>query len=191
MADRRRQNLREGVLELHARRRREEKIRDSQRRAQAVDLRKRVEAPEREDERLTRPSVNEVLRDIFKRDQDWRGKPITERRANYEAHESAKSEARKDAIHTLYMHARHFITTEEQLNDAVEKAFTKDDGSPNTDSMWEGPGRPRTTTEMLAESTGPNKRLDTEARASQRMKRIAEELTGGKIGDEWVPKNRL
>ncbi|MBE7182038.1 MAG: hypothetical protein INR71_12685, partial [Terriglobus roseus] len=86
-----------------------------------------------------------------------------------------------------YMHARHFITTEPQLEAAVEAAFTHPDGRPKTDSFWQDEGtRPLTTQEMLGSTRGADANLTREERASGRMRKLAEELTGGKIADEWT-----
>lgn len=187
MADKRRQNLREGVLELAARRSKDRRTARWTEQVQSEERKRRLALPEREDERLTRPSVNEVLRDVFKKNEHtWSGKPIEERRANYAAQQAVKSEERQDAIHSLYMHARSFITTEEQLDDAINKAFTKEDGTPIVDSVWDDfERRPQTAQEMVQAGSGSKSGDDVDRRATQRMKRIAEALTGGKIGDEW------
>lgn len=184
MSDARRRNLREGVLGLHHRKSRdaESKSIRSNRHGRKRDA--LIAEPEREDERLTRASVSEVLRDIFK--QGHRHDPnkdIEERRLRVGERGALKSDARKDAIHTLYMHARDFIVTEEQLNEAVEKAFTNADGSPKDQSIWDGDD-PMTTADMLDPGRGWRKADDPNPReklAAERMKKIAEELTGGKI----------
>ncbi|KAF2103082.1 hypothetical protein NA57DRAFT_52619 [Rhizodiscina lignyota] len=184
MADSRRKNLREGILELHHRKSREEKATNFRRAIHRARREALIAEPEREDERLTRPSVPEVLRDVFKQGHRYDpNKDFEERRLRVAEREALRSDARKDAIHTLYMHARNFITTEDQLNDAVENAFTRSDGTPNDQSIWEG-DEPMTTADMLNPSRGPALRGQPntkEGLAAERMKKIAEELTGGKI----------
>lgn len=192
MADRRRMNLREGILELHHRQKRETDE-ASRRHQRLVTARTEFEnAPLRSDEVFTGASVTEVLRDIYKRDQYHRNENIEAKRANV-AKRAEKLEAEQaDAIHTLYMHARDFITTEQHLNEAIEEAFTNDDGSPRDQSIWgefEDADRiPMTTTQMLARSAGvggPGDARRKEAQATERMKRVAEKLTGGKMDNPY------
>ena len=99
-------------------------------------------------------------------------------------------------MHTLYMNARNFITTERQLDAEILKAFP--DGaheewrtaSTYGTSIW-NLDTPPTIADML-QATSRRVRKDFSAAGltdqaekyrldQERMKRIAEELSGGKI----------
>lgn len=100
-------------------------------------------------------------------------------------------ERRRDALHTLYMNARNFITTKEQLNAVIEKVFVERPwanipGKENSVNIWDAEGAPQTVQDMLV---GVNKtqkltmlsQPSPAAIAGKRMLKIAEELTGGKM----------
>lgn len=114
-------------------------------------------------------------------------------RARVEEKEARRVADRQDALHTLYMHARTFITNETQLDAAIDKAF----GTPQQPVEFGYHG-------MSVWNTGPSEKgpfqgvhdkLDQANRArgtfadkqgfadltNERLKRIAEELTGGKM----------
>ncbi|KAI9716190.1 MAG: hypothetical protein M1828_000416 [Chrysothrix sp. TS-e1954] len=108
--------------------------------------------------------------------------------------EAARSEARKANLHTLYMHARDFITTESQLSQAIEKAF----GTPENPMTWQDgvsiwhTGNPPTLAQIARkdkgsrqpEVTGASQNENQKQNQSimkQRLGKVAEELTGGKM----------
>ncbi|OAP62324.1 hypothetical protein AYL99_04527 [Fonsecaea erecta] len=107
--------------------------------------------------------------------------------AAHEARLAAKHEDRLDKLHTLYINSRTFITDREQLSAAIEKAFT------TTGSIWRKDGRPDTVEEMIKrgrDRTADQGRggmmlfSDVNERAlkdQERMKKIAEKLSGGKL----------
>jgi hypothetical protein len=111
-----------------------------------------------------------------------------------EARESEKQEERRDALHTLYMNAGNFITTEDQLQVAIDRAFTMGanpawynaaSSTKEAESVW-NLGPPETVQQMLGKvnKTG-NKAIEyNEGYAKvtgERVRRIAEELTGGRL----------
>ncbi|OCK84306.1 hypothetical protein K432DRAFT_378709 [Lepidopterella palustris CBS 459.81] len=183
LADIRRNNLRQGVMELHERKiesERRESARGSRKRQEREDL---VNRPERDDERLTNPSVSKDIRDFMegKFTSGLTPEQIEEKRRTFELREVAKEAKRREALHTLYMQAKDFITTSEALDEAVEKAFGPDEAPVSWhggSSVWEQ-GTPDAVQDMLANSA--SRRGDRFAIADQRIKRIAEELTGGKL----------
>lgn len=105
---------------------------------------------------------------------------------------------RQDALHTLYMHARSFITNEAQLDAAIEDAFgtvqqPKTFGNRGV-SVWANMGTDRyNSTEQPFESIADKLNKANRSRGTvqdsqgfagiteKRLKRIAEELTGGKM----------
>lgn len=197
MAALRRKNLREGMDELYTRKQQTDRYlaqRSARRQRERQSL---IDAPEREDERLTSVSITQAVRDALgpaihagRRSSE---KIQREMRKRVEREEKARQTDRRDALHTLYMHAREFITTEAQLNAAVDTAF----GTPEEPVVFEsrqggmaGPsiwamGEPDTVQKMLDKSgrTGVSGYAGDEQKnlTYKRVKRIAEELTGGKI----------
>jgi hypothetical protein len=190
LAASRRENLREGLLELHKRKVRQDNTLKNESLAKRRDRERRLHAPQREDDRLTSATVRTALQDLYI------GLPDPERAARVAAqaertreNELAKQELRREAIHKLYMHAREFITTEEQLNTEIEKIFVPNPfghGMEGKTSIWEAHGAPPTVQDMLSVVNKTQKKAMDFHRGpahitSQRMKKIAEELTGGEM----------
>jgi hypothetical protein len=121
------------------------------------------------------------------------------KRINVETKAAEKQQERLDALHTLYMNARTFIVTPEQLDKAVDEAFgtvenPKRFGSshhgPGTSlSVW-GEGRPERIQDMLNTANGVKSRtyMDSSSKAPEisrdRINTIAEVFTGGKMDKE-------
>ena len=183
----RRQNLREGLSQLHQR-----KVRSDRRIAVRTAFRqaeheRRIHEPEREDERLTNPSVIQALKPGYANslpDPDREAR-VAKMRARFETKESAKVEERRNALHSLYMNARDFIVTEEALNAKVDEIFDHKWFRDYPDhSIWDKGGFPDTVQSMLTYS-GRNENANSSSEytqlTKQRVQRIAEELTGGKM----------
>ncbi len=199
MGETRKQYLREGLLDLHHRKQTYTKriaFRSHQKQAERERL---INQPKRIDERLTNATIPGSMRPMnVMQIPPGDKKAIYERKkANLERHKAEKEEERRDALHTLYMNARNFITTEEQLGAEIDKAFPADGKNLNFDSdvsegsnLW-NIGAPPTIGDLLEagsqrvrqdftkaglENSAQKYRIDQE-----RMKRIAEELSGGKM----------
>lgn len=191
MAETRRQHLREGLVALRERKH----VADN--RVAQISARKMRERnkmtykKERESDRLTNPTVTKAMK-TFQHgrlpDPDREAR-LAEMAARVAAKTAALEEKRRDALHTLYMHARTFITTEAQLDAEIDKVFTEKPwahvpGAENKNNIWEAEGAPPTLQEMLSEVTGTQKtaadyyRLPAKT-TGKRMVRVAEELTGG------------
>jgi hypothetical protein len=190
MAAIRKANLREGLLGLHTRKLRQDAVRTSQNIAKRKDRERRLHAPEREDERLTRPTVTAALQNFHIGLQDPnREARIAEKVERCKEKEELKKEERRNALHTLYMNAREFITTEEQLDEEIEKIFVPSpfgEHHKGKDNIWDAHGAPPTVQEMLQAINDAQKNALEYHRGpahitGQRMKKIAEELTGGKM----------
>jgi hypothetical protein len=191
MAASRRENLREGILELHKRKIRQDKAlaRSSAKKREAREA--AVHAPQREDERLTSSTIRAELRQPQKGrlpDPD-REQRIAASMERVKLKEAQREEQRKNALHTLYMHARDFITTEAQLDAEIEKIFVPHPFGPNHAGMtniWQAYKKQTTVQDMLS---GVNNTQKTAVEfhggpgpiTGKRMTRIAEELTGGKM----------
>lgn len=204
MSELRRQNLREGLKSLKARQQSEEQRVAARSRAKQAERMKQLNMPEREDERLTAPSNNLDLDALFNKPipDPTREERLERKRLNLEADLLRRQEERMDALHSLYMNARDFIVTPQQLDKAVDAAF----GTPEKpvgfgasmgawDSVGTGKsiwaeGRPARVQDMLrrAKNAPSDRAMDDAAGYSginkDRIRRIAESLTGGKMDKE-------
>ncbi|KAI1393016.1 uncharacterized protein F4822DRAFT_392848 [Hypoxylon trugodes] len=194
MAHTRRDNMREGVRALYARKKLFDSRRTEKQVAKLESHRAAATAPEREDERLTRASVNagtlqtKVLPDPLRFERAEASKERSESIA------ARKSEARRDAIQELYMRARSFIVSENDLEAEVNRLFAPDYWKKmgmtasgfDVNNIWDLSGRPPTVADMLNEvsrtSSTVLKNLESEkTKTLKRQKEVAEELTGGKL----------
>ncbi len=194
MAANRRENMRSGVLDLWARKQRLDAKRLALRTAKLAANKAAAMAPEREDERLTRGTINAgTLQTAMAPDplRFERGLAAAERTAAIAAN---KSEARRDAIQALYMNARSFIVSEAELEAFVNSEFADDrfdslgqsGAGYRIQNIWDAADEPMSVASMLRELQRSNDTLLGEmttekTRADRRLKRVAEELTGGRM----------
>jgi len=200
MAETRRQNLQEGLDEL--RRRQVKRIGDMQRRSQKkIEERDReAYAPPRDDQVLTSSTIkaanvwfqNGPLPDPNREER------IAAKVARVQAKEAEKEAQRRDALHSLYMHARSFITTPEQLEQELDRQFvpqpfTDIDPMVNYtyDSIWAAKGPPASIYDLMntgnashTSKTSAKAHSSPQIVTAERIKRIAEELTGGKMDEK-------
>lgn len=153
--------------------------------------------PEREDERLTNPTVDVELQELLNgtsiEDPDREAR-LADMRQRVAQKEAARQEDRAGALHDLYLNARHFITTEAQLNTAIDSEFGTpshprvfDTYKPDVPSVW-ALGKPDTVQDMLNRAAGRGGKSALSAATKgkgntltkDRVTRIAEELTGGR-----------
>lgn len=194
LGETRRQALRDGLKELEQRKIRQDELMAQRSRSKQGIRNYLVHKPKREDERLTNPTVlaaNRKVNSSVLADPNRQSR-VAEKILRVQAQEQAKAEARKDALHTLYMNARHFITTEEQLNQKVEEIFTSTPhGVDNLNqNIWQV-HMPPSMQSMMSTAKDKNSRAikyggGPAATTLKRMKRIAEELTGGKMEDDKI-----
>ena len=151
-------------------------------------------APPRDDEHFTATSVPQEIQPSVHRGlpDPNREERIAGMRQRTQAHLAAKQEERRSMLHTLYMNARDFITTEAELNKLVEEVFDDQEqfSSPFNagENIW-NLGHPETVKELLG--LRDRKTFQTAIDRSEgygsvtrkRLNRIAEELTGGKMDD--------
>jgi hypothetical protein len=79
------------------------------------------------------------------------------------------------------MHAREFITTEEELQEAIDREFKDSDAAHmrTPSNIWQqGETAPNSASSLLQSRSTRKGGVEL---AQARMRRIAEELTGGKI----------
>ncbi|WPG97663.1 Hypothetical protein R9X50_00044300 [Acrodontium crateriforme] len=198
MSEMRRENLRAGLKSLRIRR-----TRDEDRRRERSERRQReheelVSRPEREDERLTAPSHGLDLETLYKGDvtDPTRTARLEQKRLNLQAQTEKSQDERLSALNTLYLRARSFIVTPQQLDKAVDEAFGTTENpvsfvnveQRDVGSVW-AYGRPEKVQDMLnrANRVGGRSAMSASGSAGyssinkERIRKIAEVLTEGKI----------
>lgn len=195
MADNRRTNLEDSLQALWARRSKSDKVRNARVSRKFEEHNQAAAAPEREDDRLTRSTVLDSVLDTKVYPDPDRFSRADRSRTKVMARESAKREARRDAIMELYISASNFIVQESELKAEIDKVFTEDyfrkqsqavNRYGATENTWGIYGKPPSIANMLETSTGTSTKLmdyyESEYdRSVKRQKRIAEDLTGGKM----------
>lgn len=216
MANQRRTHLREGLTALQARKQADLAAMSRRSHQKQHDRSKLLTQSEREDARLTNVSVpSSMLPQTSQASLKALEDEVANLRAihaqkvaNYTTYTSTKHSEKMDALHTLYMSARDFITTETQMRDLLKSQFEDPNRFTNDvdkgDSMWQF-GPPSSIRDMIGDAAGkPRKaqisgemlsslkassRLASGIQAErehvgqdqERMKKIAEKLSGGKI----------
>ena len=193
MTELRKQHIREGLAELHTRKQKQDrdlKIRSDTKSAERARL---ISQAEREDARLTNVSIPSAMDP--NRPQKFSQAEIEQQQRTKKFHVKKYSNRtiarRQGSLHTLYMNARSFITSEEQLLEKIKEEFDdKDFGGHTSDpakSYWDSQGPPDGIAQMVNRSTmgrdrkGVGEKEDAWRRDQERMKRLAEELSGGKM----------
>lgn len=196
----RRQNMREGLKSLRARRTKDDSHRDERSARIKAERKEQLTRPEREDERLTAASHTLDLEALYKgaNNDPTREARLAHMRANVVAHAAKKHATRMSDLSTLYLKARSFIVSPSQLDKAIDEAFgTQEEpvrwgGDFNSKvSVW-GQGKPMTVSEMIAAhtDTSASSRLSMGGGVDgfttvnrDRIRRIAEILTDAKMDD--------
>ncbi|KAI0799051.1 hypothetical protein GGR55DRAFT_671103 [Xylaria sp. FL0064] len=194
MAANRRENMRSGVRDLWARKQRLDAKRLATRTSRLAANKAAALAPEREDERLTRGSVNAGTLQTAVLPDPHRFEHARASAARTASLMADKSEARRDAIQALYMNARSFIVSEAELEAAVTSEFADDHferlgmsgAGYRVQNIWDAESAPISISSMLRDLQRSNDGLmldmtSEKTRADRRQKQVAEELTGGKM----------
>ncbi|KAI9702351.1 MAG: hypothetical protein M1836_000830 [Candelina mexicana] len=192
MAATRRRNLRDGLTELYDRKKQIEHSTASRSHYWRLTHEALVRQKEREDERLTNPTILQSMR-VFQKQSvsdPKRAKRIRRKRLIWRNKQQQQKAERIEALHSLYMQARSFITTEADLDAAIDRIFVPKPADFMTDteygqSVWiKGP--PETVRELLSITNKESSKAveyneGSAVLTNERMKRIQEELTGGKM----------
>lgn len=195
LSDIRRSSLREGVKELHDRKVSNEAAHFAKIQANYADKTKRAMAPPRETDVLTATSIQPAIRDFLAAKQPLRTlrtpRMLARRRRGYQAKQDKLMAVRTSRLHDLYINARTFIVEEAQLDEAIDATFgTEEDpmgwnnkGDMGLRSMgneglspWHGT-MPEGVGDMLEKLRGG----EGVGLAKERVKKVAEALTGGKM----------
>jgi hypothetical protein len=191
LADARKEALKTGVKELHERQVTSE-AQHLDRIQKIGELRTQLAmAPRRDVDVLTETSVSKGVRDFLDDALPQPNKNIDARRVAYKRRLAAQQATRASRLHDLYTNARGFIVSEDQLDDAIEKAFGTDEAPIGWDirgnmglrsegkdglSPWYGP-IPEGVGDMVNKLRGG----EGVGLAKERVKKLAEELTGGRL----------
>lgn len=119
-----------------------------------------------------------------------RAERIAEKRARTALKQAEREEKRLHMLHTLYVNAASFITTEAQLKAEIDRVF--DDPEQFTNAQIRGEnvwnlGRQETLQQLLDNPAGAEKETsllkpgNEVSLGNRRLDRVAEELTGMKL----------
>ena len=187
--------MRESLIELKERKHRTDQYLMARGKRRSDERERLLAAPEPEDERLTNPSVLQSEQPARHRtlpDPDRKAR-LAQKRENVAGMNVVNEEERRTKLHSLYINAGSFITTGKQLDATVDRVFDNQDQF-TTDqrpglNVW-NLGVPETVSELLGKANKDprsQKAMDSaEGNAKitrERMRRISEELTGGKMED--------
>lgn len=142
--------------------------------------------PEREDERLTRPSVPKswLPKVTGALPDPNRKKRLALSRARVEYAREKKDSQLKNSLHTLYMNARGFITTEKQLAAEIDRVFPEGNNEAwksdqgDGENVWNLGLPPAVETLVNDPKRNQTARWDM---IQERVKKLGEEITGGKM----------
>lgn len=191
LADKRREALKEGVKELHERKVTSEAQYMAKIQAIGAYRREVAMAPRREVDILTETSVSKGIRDFLTDSLPPRPDISKARSRAYQRRMAKVQAVRTSRLHDLYTNAREFIVDEQQLDEAIDKAFGTEDSPMGWDvkgnmgprsegkdglSPWNGP-IPEGVGEQLQKLKGG----EGVGLARERVKKLAEEFTGGKM----------
>lgn len=182
MAASRKENFREGLKALQQRRIQTDEYVARRGAEKHIERQALLEMREREDERLTGPTIHSVMQTVSRSstlpDPD-RAQRVADMVARLQDKEARRADQRQDALHTLYMNAKNFIVTEPQLDQHIERVFGTTE-QPIFTSIWvKEKGPPPTTSRMNRGKKGVDSERNAEIMVT-RIGKIAETLTGGK-----------
>lgn len=190
LAEARKKALKQGVKELHARKVTTDKAFTKHVQRTNAERRRLAMAPPRAVDVLTQTSISKGVRDFLEDKLPVKSKEARAklRRGAYVARMQRYDTVRRERLHDLYINAREFIVNEEQLDEAIEKAFGTEENpvrwheigdisaTGTHPSVWaEGPP------EGVREKMMRLKLNDGVGLAKDRMKQVTEALTGGKM----------
>ncbi|KAK3216844.1 hypothetical protein GRF29_1g1123047 [Pseudopithomyces chartarum] len=190
LAEARKKALREGVKELHARKVETDQAYTHHIERTNAERRRLAMAPPRAVDVLTQTSISKGVRDFLSNElpSTPRVEFAAQRRNAYERRLARQEAVRRNRLHDLYTNAREFIVNEEQLDEAIELAFGTEeqpmrfhvDGHTSPagtgDSAWAS-GPPEGVSERLQKLKGG----EGVGLAKERVKKVTEVLTGGKM----------
>ncbi|KAF4587585.1 hypothetical protein GQ602_004278 [Ophiocordyceps camponoti-floridani] len=195
LANSRRKNLTESLGALWDRRARSEKVRNVQVKRKLEANERAAVAPERDDDRFTRTTVIQALLDTKTYPDEDRLTRAANSQKKVLARESAKREARRQALTELYISASDFIINVGELEEEIERLFCDDyfkmmikeaNRRGMQENVWGVHGKPPSISDMLSETGAFSSDVKDHnaveyGRSVERHKRITEDLTGGRM----------
>lgn len=190
LAKARKEALSQGVKELYERKTTTEAADLASIQKNSAERRALAMAPPRTVDVLTQTSIQKGIRDFLTDSlhRTPRETIVKARRKGYEKRLAKQDAVRQQRVHDLYTNAREFIINEEQLDEAIEKAF----GTEENPVRWDNKGAISTTASGLSPWDGPMpegvgdklqklKGGEGVGLAKERVRKVAEALTGGKM----------
>lgn len=187
MAEMRRQNLREGLRKLYSRKQQTEQTMSERSTAKQARRERVFQQPEPEDERFTRASIVQTMlpQKLGTLPDPNREARLALSKARMEAKQAEKEVQRQEDIQSLYMNARTFIVTEEQLAAEIDRVFPAEgeneawrNDHQQGENIW-NLGTPPTVQSIVNETRrSETARWDT---IQRRVKQLGEQITGGKL----------
>ncbi|PGH31819.1 hypothetical protein GX50_05423 [[Emmonsia] crescens] len=185
MATVRRQSLREGLAELYARKQKSDEFRAKRSNAKIAQREQILAQGPREDDRLMQQSMLQVMKPskVPILPDPNAEKRLKTSRKKQAAKQLSKKQRRSDHLHSLYMNARTFIINEQQLKAEIERVFPDGENPAWTndedvgENIW-NLGLPSTVESLVHAGKGD---ATIWSLGEKRVKKIAEELTGGAI----------
>lgn len=193
MAVSRKQNLRTGLQALQDRRKASDEHLRRQAEKKHIERQALLSMKEREDEQLTGPTISSLMQSGIRGSvlpDPARAQRVAEMAARVRDKEAQRADQRLEALHTLYVNAKDFIVSEAQLDQHIDEVFGTVDRpagfGPRGSSIW-ARGPPSTIQSKLnraSKSRVPaGQEMDSDAQITvTRIGKIAEALTGGKMG---------
>ncbi|KAF2691758.1 hypothetical protein K458DRAFT_425654 [Lentithecium fluviatile CBS 122367] len=190
LAQARKEALRDGVKELHGRKTTTEAADLARIQLHSAERRRLAMAPPRTVDVLTQTSIQKGIRDFLTDSlpRTPREAIVKARRKGYRNRLAKQDAVREQRLHHLYTNAREFIVNEEQLDEAIEKAFGTEANpvrwdnhgaiSPTASGMspWDGPMPEGVGDKLQSLKGGEGVGL-----AKERVRKLVEALTGGKM----------
>ncbi|TLD26789.1 hypothetical protein PspLS_04799 [Pyricularia sp. CBS 133598] len=189
LTDNRRAALEEGLQGLFQRQLKKNKVERREKARLRHENAVARHAPERRDDFLNRSTIRADTISTKVELDPLRHERAAESAKRTAAVLEARAERRRDSLQGLYMAAKNFIVTEEELTETIERLFSKQQHvDPNTgtnaENIWGSLGKPFKVSERMsqfARSSNDDSRNSNESREVQRQKSVAEEITGGRL----------
>ncbi|KAI6368663.1 hypothetical protein MCOR25_004618 [Pyricularia grisea] len=191
LTDNRRAALEEGLRGLYKRQLKKDKVERHEKTRLRREDAAALNAPERRDDFFNRSTIRaDTISTKVELD------PLRHQRAAESAERTAavlqaRAERRRDSLQELYMAARNFIVTEEELTSRIETLFSEEHHAhvdPNTgkkaENIWTAMGKPFKVSERMANfarTSNDDSRHSNEAREMARQRSVVEEITGGRL----------
>ncbi|PGH04524.1 hypothetical protein AJ79_07050 [Helicocarpus griseus UAMH5409] len=185
MANVRRANLRSGLKALRKRKVKSARFWRKRSKAKIAQRKQIIAQGPREDERLMQQSTLQVMkatRSPVLSDLNMKSR-VEASRKKHAMKQKSKQQQRSDHLHSLYMNARTFIINEEQLKAEIDRVFPEGENPAwaNDEDVGENIwnlGLPSSVESMVNASKNDAAIWNA---GEKRVKKIAEELTGGAI----------